>query len=102
MPPGTSWTGSWDTTFGPLVLEQRGKDVLGIYKHPNGATETTGVLTGTTTGARLDFAWEEREGGAGRGRGSFTLNPDGQSFFGRWGYGESTRDGVEWIGTRVP
>ncbi len=101
LPPGITWNGGWETTFGPLVLEQKGDEVLGVYKYPNGALITTGVLAGRMHGARLEFTWEEREGGTARGKGSFEMAPDGASFTGRWGYADSARDGVEWIGTRV-
>ncbi len=101
LPPGITWAGGWDTTFGPLVLEQTGDEVLGVYKYPNGQLITTGVLSGHLHGLHLDFTWEEREGGTAKGKGAFDINADGNSFTGRWGYAESARDGVEWIGTRI-
>jgi hypothetical protein len=101
LAPGITWSGGWDTTFGPLVLEQTADTVLGVYKYPNGARTTTGVLRGQLHDAHLDFTWEEREGGTARGKGSFDMSADGKSFTGRWGYLESARDGVEWVGTRI-
>jgi hypothetical protein len=101
LPPGITWSGGWDTTFGPLVREQSDDTVLGVYKYPNGELVTTGVLRGQMHGAHLDFTWEEREGGTARGKGSFDMSADGKSFTGRWGYLESARDGVEWVGTRI-
>lgn len=101
MPSGTTWAGGWETTFGVLVLEQTADKVLGVYKYPNGGAITKGVLDGKLTGGRVDFAWHEEEGGTARGRGRFEMQPSGDAFTGRFGYGESAEDGLPWTGTRI-
>lgn len=98
MPPSATWNASWQTTFGPLVTEQKGNEVLGIYKY--GDRGIVGAILGTVDGNYVFFQWAEKNG-AGKGHGVFVIGNDGQTFRGTWGYGESLDDGGDWTGERV-
>ena len=100
MPPGATWTGKWDTTFGPLVLEEKNGTVIGVYKYSNGGTPVLGVLKGTMSDNVLEFRWAEQQGGAGSGRGRFFLSEDGRHFEGSWGNGDSISSG-NWRGDKM-
>jgi hypothetical protein len=102
MPADASWTGTWDTTFGRLAMEQKGdSEVTGVYKYMNSGASVLGVLKGQIDGNTLDFKWAEQEGGAGSGRGTFRIARDGNSFAGSWGTGSSSTSGGAWRGTRL-
>jgi hypothetical protein len=86
--------GHWITTFGPLALEARGREVSGTYASAKGALE--GRLEGST----LRFRYREpAESGEGEfrllrsGRFVGTYLPDGEGRTRRWN-GERGFDGV--------
>jgi hypothetical protein len=89
----SGFEGQWFTTFGPMTLEPDGAGVAGTY----GSGARQGRLTGTTTGDRLEFSYEETDE---RGDGVFRLARPGK-FIGSYRYtvsGESrTR---RWEGER--
>jgi hypothetical protein len=101
MAEGVTWDGKWDTTFGPMILETKGNEVVGVYKYINSGNPVLGVLKGSMSDNVLDFRWAEQEGGAGAGRGTFFLNVKGTAFDGTWGTGESNRSGGSWKGKRM-
>ncbi|MBK8998731.1 MAG: hypothetical protein IPM35_23665 [Myxococcales bacterium] len=96
MPAGATWTGKWDTTWGPLELTQSGTRVTGTYQYKS----VQGSLTGTMDQNTLVIDWTE-VGGAGSGKGQFVMGADGRSFSGTWGTGASATSGGNWTGTRV-
>src|SRR5438093_6115234 len=49
-----SWAGTWDTSYGRMVLSQTGSTVTGRYE------SCTGRVTGTVSGARLSGTWVEQ------------------------------------------
>jgi hypothetical protein len=96
MPSGT-WTGVWDTNWGPMELTQSDGSVTGTYEFDQGQ------IQGTVEGNKLVGTWAEAptDGGFAReGEFEFTMSPDGNSFTGRWRY-DSEGDWDELSGTRI-
>ncbi len=91
QPP--SFAGTWQTTFGDMVLQQDGVNVTGAYV----SAGLTGQITGKVEGRTLTFTYKEP---AAAGEGSFDLSPDGASFTGRWRVA-GTQPWGEWQGQRV-
>jgi hypothetical protein len=87
------FSGRWHTTFGPMELAQKGKRVSGRYLFHGIACS----VEGTASNGRLDFAYQEP---TVRGEGWFELNPNGQSFAGKW-RPEGGQGWAEWVGERV-
>ena len=89
-----SFTGTWNTAWGPVELTQTGSKVEGTYggKFP-------GRLHGAVRGSKLTFEWIGDNGE--RGKGVFVLSDDGAGFVGTWGSGASDSNGGPWNGTRV-
>jgi hypothetical protein len=84
------FTGTWDTTFGPLTMIQKGKKVTGTYY------DGKAKLEGTVEGNKLKFDYQEKAQG---GQGEFDLSADGKSFTGKWRVvGE--KKWQEWNGAR--
>ncbi|MBW2427433.1 MAG: hypothetical protein JRF56_00630, partial [Deltaproteobacteria bacterium] len=84
------WTGTLETHWrgggAILRLEQSGTRVTGTYPLYEGSVE------GTVEGQKLRGHWSRI---GGRGEFIFVLSPDGNSFMGRFDYGEW------WTGTRL-
>lgn len=99
MPAGVAWDGKWDTSFGPLILETKGNEVIGVYKYVNSGKPIIGVLKGGMSDNVLDFKWAEQDGGAGSGRGRFYMADNGNHFDGTWGTGDNATGG-SWKGDR--
>jgi len=96
MPPGT-WTGVWDTNWGPMELTQSDGSVTGTYEHDQG------MIQGTVQGNKVIGTWSEYPSYAppdDAGDFEFILSPDGNSFLGRWRY-DSSGDWSEWTATRT-
>lgn len=72
------FTGRWDTTYGRLVLEQKGKEVTGSYSYASSG----GALQGTVEKKTLSFTYTEMDGTTGEG--VFELASSGQAFEGKW------------------
>ncbi|NPV06940.1 MAG: hypothetical protein HPY83_03120 [Anaerolineae bacterium] len=92
-----TWSGTWDTTYGTMVLAQAGDHVTGTYTY-NG-----GRIDGTVTGTLLSGTWSEAPDYLppdSAGDIEFTMAADCGSFSGRWRYG-STGDWQGWDGTKV-
>jgi hypothetical protein len=84
------FTGTWDTTFGPLTLIQKGKKVTGSYY------EGKAKLQGAVQDGRLHFDYQEQGEG---GEGVFRLSEDGKSFAGKYRV-VGTQQWYDWNGTR--
>lgn len=89
-----SFSGQWETNWGPLEMVQDGRSVTGTY-----AGQYPGSLKGTVEGNRLDFEWKGDNGDSGFGY--FELSEDGNAISGEWGSEDSNNDGGEWNGKRV-
>lgn len=102
MPPGATWTGCWETTFGAMQLRDDGGQIKGVYAYRS----TLGLLQEKSRdGNQLLLEWVETQDGStatGRGNALFALADDGQSFIGHWGRGASDSDGGNWEGDRKP
>jgi hypothetical protein len=96
LPPGISFGGVWDSTWGRMVLEQRGKHVHGTF---TGYRE--GGLSGDLDGDVFYFVWDQRVPRQ-HGRGFMQASPDGQHLEGRWGYLKDDLDGGRWAADREP
>ncbi len=73
----SSFTGTWETTYGDMVLEQSGSSVTGWYNYG-----TVSSIEGTVTGnGKLIFTYDE---GNASGSGWFQLSESGSSFTGQW------------------
>lgn len=89
-----TFTGLWNTNWGPLQMTQKGQQVMGHYEG-----QFKGIIDGTVTGNRLSFTWSQPNGE--HGKGYFILSEDGNSLDGAWGMNESESNGGSWTGTRV-
>jgi opacity protein-like surface antigen len=85
-----SFTGTWDTNYGPLTMVQKGRKVTGSY------CDGTANLQGKVEGHRLNLNYQEPHEG---GEACFDLAGDGNSFIGRYRTAGSNQ-WVEWSGTR--
>lgn len=91
-----TWSGTWATEWGDLVISQGGASVTGSYPHDAG--RLTGTLNGAgvtvggikpQTGRILTGRWNEaptRTGPNDAGAIRFTLSAGGKSFVGKWTY----------------
>jgi hypothetical protein len=94
LPVGVSFAGTWESTWGKMVLRQEGKHVSGSF---TGYRE--GGLTGTLDGDVWNFVWDQRVPRQ-HGRGFMQISADGQHLEGRWGYEKDDDDGGRWAGDR--
>jgi hypothetical protein len=92
---GTSFAGTWESTWGKLVLRQEGNRVSGSF---TGFRE--GGLTGTLDGDVWHFIWDQRVPHQ-HGNGFMQLSPDGQHLEGRWGYLKDDIEGGRWAGDKT-
>ena len=87
------WQGSWETTYGTLVLAQDGASVRGFYTMGGTAT-IEGVVT---PGGRMVFSYSEP---AASGEGWFELSADSLAFSGMW-RAEGATAWTPWEGIRA-
>jgi hypothetical protein len=92
---GPTWTGTWHSTRGATRLTQAGTQVTGTYAACHGRATITGRLTGST----LVGTWAE-PCDSHAGRLHLRLAPNGQSFKGTWGSGQ-TAPKLTWNATRT-
>jgi hypothetical protein len=85
-----TFTGTWDTTFGPVTMIQKGRQVTGSYD------DGQARLQGTVKDGRLIFNYQEPGEG---GEGDFKLSPDGRTITGKWRV-VGTRKWSDWSGAR--
>lgn len=90
-----NFSGTWETTYGTMWLEQKGTRVTGTY------TTNDGTINGEIEGEDLRFVWFERANGTG-GRALVRLAPDGMSFSGPWyTHGNADSPSGTWTGKRI-
>lgn len=70
-------SGWWQSDFGMLVLEQKGRQIEGTYSC------CAGSLSGTLDGQELDLTWQDPI--SGRGWVRFQVDDDGLGLEGEWG-----------------
>jgi hypothetical protein len=93
------WTGTWNTDYGQMVLQQSGSTVTGTY------TSNQGQIQGTASGSKLTGTWSEAPSRAPPGDAGdieFTMSDDCNSFSGNWRYGSSGDWSGSWGGTKPP
>jgi hypothetical protein len=88
-----SFTGTWDTTYGRLVLTQDGPKVRGFYVY--GGRKST--VEGQVEKSKLTFRYQEPDS---KGEGWFELAADEKSFIGQWRQDGETEWG-QWNGRRI-
>jgi hypothetical protein len=96
LPAGTSFAGTWDSTWGKMELRQEGKRVSGTF---TGYRE--GGLSGQLEGDVWHFVWDQLRPRS-HGRGWMQISPDGLHLEGRWGYLKEDSDGGRWAADRGP
>jgi hypothetical protein len=92
------WAGTWDTSWGTMVLTQAGDSVSGTY------TWDSGHIEGSVTGNVFSGLWSEAPSynlPDDAGTVVLTLSPDGNSITGNWRYGLSGAWDGSWTGTRI-
>lgn len=89
---GCDWTGTWDTDFGLMTLQQSGNTVIGSYSYSGGQ------IQGTISGNNLVGGWTETSSKTGTF--DFTMATDCQSFSGKWRYGTVGDWSGDWKGSR--
>jgi hypothetical protein len=89
-----TFTGTWNTTFGEMRLQQNGRSVKGTYSTGDGHID--GLLDRDV----LVFRWYEANGSRS-GPGTFKLSQDGDSFAGTWSYDYENDLPGQWVGTRL-
>ena len=89
----SNFTGTWETTYGDMVLEQNGTAVTGWYSYG-----TMSTIEGTVAeGGKFMFTYDE---GDVTGRGWFLLSENGNSFAGQW-RAEGAQAWSDWEGHRA-
>lgn len=93
-----SWTGTWKTNYGQLILVQTGSDVTGTYEYDDG------IIVGTVSGNTLTGTWSESPSYTApddAGDIVFVMTDDGKGFDGQWRYGSEGAWGDWNGGTRL-
>jgi hypothetical protein len=93
-----SWNGTWNTSWGEMVLQESGDTVTGSYPHDQGqiqARSFSGRLVGTWSEAPTRKAPDDA------GEFEFTMAENCSSFIGYWRYGETGDWSGSWTGTRA-
>lgn len=93
------WTGTWETNWGTMTLDQKGESLSGTYEHDNGR------ITGRVVGNMIIGRWSEAPGynpPDSAGDFQIVISDDCRSFDGKWKYGsrQGSWDG-EWYGHRI-
>jgi hypothetical protein len=91
-PTPADFSGSWQSTYGVIEIEQVEARVTGRYTYASGST-----LEGTVTGDRLTFRYREPDA---TGEGWFEISSDGQAFTGSWRE-DGTSVWYPWAGRRI-
>jgi len=94
LPGGVSFAGTWDSTWGRMVLRQEGRRVAGSF---TGFRE--GGVSGELDGDVWHFVWDQLHPRS-HGHGYMQLSPDGQHLEGRWGYMKDDIEGGRWAADR--
>ena len=93
------WTGTWETNWGMMTVDQKGETIVGTYEHDNGR------ITGRVVGNMIIGTWSEAPGynpPDNAGDFQIVISDDCRSFDGKWKYGsrQGSWDG-EWYGHRT-
>jgi hypothetical protein len=94
LPAHLSFAGTWDSTWGKMVLMQEGRHVHGTF---TGYRE--GGVSGEIEGDLFRFVWDQRVPRQ-HGHGFMQMSPDGLHLEGRWGYLKDDLDGGRWAADR--
>jgi hypothetical protein len=94
LPAGVTFEGTWDSTWGRMVLTQQGKHVHGTFV---GYRE--GGVSGDLDGDVYNFVWDQRVPRS-HGHGFLKISADGQHLEGRWGYDKDDLEGGRWAADR--
>jgi hypothetical protein len=92
-----SWTGTWQSNFGQMELQQSGNIITGIYTHDQGR------IHGTISGEKFIGRWSEAPSyhpPNDSGDFEFIMSNDCRSFSGNWRYGSTGDRSEGWSGTR--
>lgn len=106
MPAGATWVGQWSSTFGPLqIIDMRGSEngfeYGGMYQYQLQGMTVNGVFAGKTDGNVFVLVWSEERGSQqAKGMARWFMNPDGVSFTGTWGNGDSVDNAGRWEGRK--
>lgn len=84
----TSFTGSYNSTWGKADFTQTGNNVSVKYAR--------GTMTCTAAGNALDCDWDEGPGGKGKAK---LVKETGGAIRGTWGNGTSATNGGAWVFT---
>jgi hypothetical protein len=106
MPSGATWVGRWDTSFGPLDIigmnRASGYDFAGEYQRESDGLVVSGYFTANAENNTMRITWTERRSGEHKsGKAIWRMSPDGTSFAGMWGKGNSATDGGRWEGRKA-
>jgi len=91
------WSGTWNTDWGTMQLQQSGDKVTGNYTHDQGR------IDGTAFGSQLVGTWSEAPSYSPPDDGGdleIVMSEDCQSFSGSWRYGSEGGWSGGWIGSR--
>lgn len=86
-PPTVDVSGVYDSNYGTVVLEQKGRRVTGHYDCCGG-----GTINGYMSGETIRFTWTQP---GATGRGVWSVG-DKQRLAGTWGYDGSDTTGGTW------
>ena len=105
MPPGATWAGKWQTSFGPMDIVQMNQgsefDFGGAYMYQLNGMTVNGLFGAKVQNNTIALQWIEKRGGQkAQGMALWRMLPDGQSFAGVWGNGDSASNGGRWEGRR--
>jgi len=96
--PTAGWAGTWETTYGTMILTQTENIVSGYYEHSNG------TISGTVSGNVLTGTWAESPTHLppdDAGDVQLTLSGDGLTFTGGWRFDSSGSWNMNWNGTKI-
>jgi len=91
-PTCSDFNGTWNTTQGPLTIEQNGCAADGYFPSPTRFSSFRGVVIGNS----LEFSWE---GPTGSGMGVIYINETLDAFTGTFGAGTRIDDAA-WEGVK--
>lgn len=97
MGTGTDWTGTWETNYGKVVLQQANSIVTGVYVLKQGR------INGHASGDKLIGQWSEAPSYAppdNAGEFEIRMDQSGRSFKGKWWKLEPGKK-HEWFGRKV-
>ena len=90
----SDYSGTWETTYGDMVLEQTGSTVTGWYSY--GSMSSVDGTVSEESG-KLVFTYTETDAS---GRGWFLLSENGNSFTGQW-KADGDTNWSDWEGNRI-